>query len=151
MRLRSALLILVFSLLLGSSGPVFADDAVLTRSDVVTSIQSKYNPLFDVQYARFMAVKAKIINNPSKLQTFNEIIADFLQVRNFIDSSLKSSTVDLDVVMGYAEEELGEFENSLFLLEKAVTKKITITCIKGKQVKKVSGQAPKCPKGYKKK
>ncbi|NDE48230.1 MAG: hypothetical protein EB019_04610, partial [Actinobacteria bacterium] len=32
-----------------------------------------------------------------------------------------------------------------------VAKKITITCIKGKTTKKVSGVNPKCPKGYKKK
>ncbi|NDE48124.1 MAG: hypothetical protein EB019_04045, partial [Actinobacteria bacterium] len=32
-----------------------------------------------------------------------------------------------------------------------VAKKITITCIKGKSTKKVSGVNPKCPKGYKKK
>jgi M6 family metalloprotease-like protein len=33
----------------------------------------------------------------------------------------------------------------------AVAKKITITCIKGKTVKKVTAVNPKCPKGYKKK
>ena len=32
-----------------------------------------------------------------------------------------------------------------------VAKKITITCVKGKQVKKVSALKPVCPKGYKKK
>ena len=30
-------------------------------------------------------------------------------------------------------------------------KKVTITCVKGKLTKKVSGAAPKCPAGYKKK
>ena len=34
---------------------------------------------------------------------------------------------------------------------KPVIKKITITCVKGKSVKKVTGTAPKCPTGYKKK
>ena len=32
-----------------------------------------------------------------------------------------------------------------------VAKKTTITCVKGKSVKKVTGKNPKCPKGYKKK
>ena len=32
-----------------------------------------------------------------------------------------------------------------------VTKRTTITCVKGKKTKKVSGVKPKCPKGYKKK
>jgi hypothetical protein len=33
----------------------------------------------------------------------------------------------------------------------AVVKKTTITCVKGKLVKKVTGDKPKCPSGYKKK
>ena len=33
----------------------------------------------------------------------------------------------------------------------AATKKITITCVKGKIIKKVSGVKPRCPAGYKKK
>jgi len=35
--------------------------------------------------------------------------------------------------------------------DKAAAKKLTITCTKGKAVKQVSGQFPKCPVGYKKK
>ena len=35
--------------------------------------------------------------------------------------------------------------------ESAAVKKTTITCVKGKLVKKVTGTAPKCPSGYKKK
>jgi len=34
---------------------------------------------------------------------------------------------------------------------KPVAKKTTITCIKGKLIKKVSAVSPKCPTGYKKK
>jgi hypothetical protein len=34
---------------------------------------------------------------------------------------------------------------------KPVVKKITISCVKGKVTKKVTGTAPKCPAGYKKK
>ncbi|MTA79840.1 MAG: hypothetical protein F2954_00720 [Actinobacteria bacterium] len=36
-------------------------------------------------------------------------------------------------------------------IEKPIVKKTTITCIKGKTVKKVTANSPKCPKGYKKK
>ncbi len=137
--------------MLGSSGPVFAEDTATARSELVTSIQNKYNPLFDAQYARFMAVRTKILNDASMLPSFKVMLADFLEVRRVIDSNLKSSNSDLDAVRSYAEEELGEFESSLYQLEKQVAKNKTITCIKGKQVKKVSGLAPKCPKGYKKK
>jgi hypothetical protein len=33
----------------------------------------------------------------------------------------------------------------------AKSKKLTITCVKGKTVKKVTGLTPKCPSGFKKK
>jgi len=36
-------------------------------------------------------------------------------------------------------------------IAKPAVKKSTITCVKGKVVKKVSAVAPKCPSGYKKK
>jgi hypothetical protein len=36
-------------------------------------------------------------------------------------------------------------------LNKAVAKKVTITCVKGKVTKKVTAASPKCPVGYKKK
>ena len=36
-------------------------------------------------------------------------------------------------------------------ISKTAVKKITITCTKGKDIKKVTGTAPKCPAGYKKK
>ena len=36
-------------------------------------------------------------------------------------------------------------------ISKTEVKKITITCTKGKDIKKVTGTAPKCPAGYKKK
>ncbi len=151
MKFRSALLILVCSLVFGSSGPVFADDAATARSQLVTSILNKYSPLFDAEYARFMALRTKILNDASMLPSFKAMLADFLEVRRIIDSGLKSSNSDLDAVKSYAEEEVGEFDSSLYLLEKQVAKNKTITCIRGKQVKKVSGLTPKCPKGYKKK
>jgi hypothetical protein len=36
-------------------------------------------------------------------------------------------------------------------MAKPVVKKLTITCVKGKVVKKVTAVNPKCPAGYKKK
>lgn len=36
-------------------------------------------------------------------------------------------------------------------IEKPTVKKITISCVKDKSIKKVTGTAPKCPAGYKKK
>jgi hypothetical protein len=49
-----------------------------------------------------------------------------------------------------------EFKNPIYILESftvsgPVTKKSTITCIKGKLTKKITAVNPKCPAGYKKK
>jgi len=151
MKIRSALLVLICSLLLGSSGAVFADTAVPTRADQVTSIQDQYNPLFDAQHARLMAVKTKLALDPNVYRSFKAVLADFLDVRRVIDSNLSSSTSDLASVKDYADEELGEFDSTLNGLEAQAAKIKTIICIKAKQVKKVSGLTPKCPKGYKKK
>lgn len=161
MRTRSALLLLVMSLTVGSLSLAFAADPVATptptasstpsRADQVASIQEKYNPLFEVQYARLMAVKKKLALDANAYRTFKAVLVDFLDVRRVIDSNLQSSTSDLVAVKDYAEEELGEFESTLYSLEKQAASIRTITCTKAKQTKKVSGLAPKCPKGYKKK
>ena len=137
--------------MIGSTGPVFAADANTARADQVTSIQNRYNPLFDAQYARIMALRNKVLYDPSTLPTVKAVLKDFLEVRRVIDSGLASSISDLDAVKSYADEELGEFDSSLSQLETQVAKNKTITCIKDKRVKKVSGLIPKCPKGYKKK
>lgn len=161
MKTRSALLILVGSLLLGSSGPVFAADPVATptpttsatpsRADQVASIQSQYNPIFDAQYARLMVVKKKLVLDANAYRSYKAVLADFLEVRRVIDSNLQSSTSDLAAVKDYADEETGEFASTISGLEAQAAKIKTISCIKGKVVKKVSGLAPKCPKGFKKK
>ncbi|MEI6407110.1 MAG: hypothetical protein WCO85_06245, partial [Actinomycetes bacterium] len=90
-------------------------------------------------------------------------------VRRTIDQNLADPTSDLDTVAGYAEEETGEFADTLRLMEKQVStpkasptpsakvtpkkvvKKTTITCLKGKTVKNVTAVNPVCPKGYVKK
>ncbi len=52
----------------------------------------------------------------------------------------------------FIQEELGEFSTSQFKLTQLAAKIKTISCIKGKVVKKVSAiGTPKCPAGYKKK
>ena len=82
---------------------------------------------------------------------FKPILADFLQIRKFINDGLASDTQGIEVFVSYADEELGEFENTMYLLEKEIAKSKTITCIKGKTVKKVMALKPKCPTGYKQK
>jgi hypothetical protein len=49
------------------------------------------------------------------------------------------------------EAEAKAIADKLAAAKAAALKKITITCIKGKSVKKVTAVKPVCPKGYKKK
>jgi hypothetical protein len=151
MKAKGALTILICALMLGSSGSIFAADTTPTRSDIVTSIQSQYNPLFDSQYARLVAIKKKVSLDAGTLRSYKALLVDFLDVRRIIDTGLASSTSDLDALKSYAEEETGEFESSISAVEMVAAKIRTITCTKAKVVKKVSGLALKCPKGYQKK
>ena len=134
-----------------SSGTVFALEEIPNRPDRVSEFQAKYDPLYDAQYARLVVVRGKILNDASMLPSFKLVMADFLGVRKFLDESIVSPTSDLDSVIAYADEELGEFENTLYLLQKQLATHKTITCIKGKTIKKVMALKPVCPKGYKKK
>jgi hypothetical protein len=151
MKTRNLLIALVSTLLFISTTAVYAEDVVLTRDEQIAEFQAKYDPLYDAQYARLVVVRGKILNDASMLPSFKLVMADFLGVRKFLDESIVSPTSDLDSVIAYADEELGEFENTLYLLQKQLATHKTITCIKGKTIKKVMALKPVCPKGYKKK
>ncbi|CAB5106401.1 MAG: hypothetical protein F2954_01365 [Actinobacteria bacterium] len=151
MKSLRALAVLVGSLLFISAGVSLAAETVPTRAEQVAQFHAKYDPLYDAQYSRLMIVKSKITNNASMLPSFKLIMVDFLGVRKFLDTSLNSPTAELETLISYAEEELGEFTNTLYLLETQVAKSKTITCVKGKTIKKVMALKPVCPKGYVKK
>jgi uncharacterized protein (UPF0254 family) len=151
MKTSRVLLILIPSLILFSTTPAIAEEVSPSRAEQVAQIHAKYDPLYDAQYARLMAVKSKITNNASMLSSFKFVMEDFLGVRKFLDTSLSSPTAELETIISYAEEELGEFTNTLYLLETQVAKSKTITCVKGKTTKKVMALKPVCPKGYSKK
>jgi hypothetical protein len=148
------------SSMLGVSSPAFAADptpsssaspASPTRAEQVAAIQDQYNPLFDAEYARFVAVQKKALVDASLTRTVKAQFADFLNTRGIIATNLSSSTSDLSSVKDFAEEETGEFSSTLNMLEAEVAKIKTISCIKAKVVKKVTALSPKCPSGYKKK
>jgi len=151
MKSLRALTVLVSSLLFISAGVSLAAETVPTRAEQVAQFHAKYDPLYDAQYSRLMIVKSKITNNASMLPSFKLVIADFLGVRKFLDTSLNSPTAELETLISYADEELGEFTNTLYLLETQVAKSKTITCVKGKTIKKVMALKPVCPKGFIKK
>ena len=143
--------VLVLSLFVGFTGVARAADVLPTREQQVVAIHAQYDPIFDAQYARILAIKAKTVNNPKLLSSYNFILKDFLHVREFINTSLTDITTDIEVLKSYAEEETGEFSFSIPLLEKEAANSKTIICTKGKVSKKVAGLKPVCPSGYKKK
>lgn len=151
MRIRrfTALLTLVFSFSFLSS--VYADETTTVTINPLNQLQNKFDPLYDAQYARLMVIYAKIQGDSKMLTSFKVITDDFANVRRVLTNSYKNPDSDVIQVKEYAEEELGEFENTLYLLEKQFAKKTTITCIKGKLSKKVTAYSPVCPTGYKKK
>lgn len=151
MKSSRALTVLVCSLMLTGSGVAFADVASDARAATVLSIQSKFNPGFDGQYVRLLAAQVKAANDAGTTKAIKSMIKDFLGMRTTIDTGLASSTSDLDTILGFAEEELGEFDYSIYQLEQQIAKSKTIKCVKGKIVKKIMALKPVCPKGYAKK
>jgi len=151
MKLRRVNSILVSALLLIGTGSAFADTALLSRDEQVAAFKAKYDPKFDKAYADYMVFKAKLSLDPSTKATFTSVIDDINEVRRTINGNLVDPNAAMQPIIEYAEEELGEFAVTRFQLEKLAAKIKTITCVKGKATKKVSGLTPKCPSGFKKK
>ena len=70
-----------------------------------------------------------------------------------IEEKMRNLPIVLGKDLNTAKYNIASVNKSLDISEKvwAATQKITITCLKGKVVKKVTGINPKCPSGYKKK
>ena len=151
MKLRSLLFVLVASFIIGGNVPVYAEDVVPTRAEEVATLQVKYKGMFDIQYARFLALKPKLVNDSSSAAILKAAVVDFLDVRGMIERSLVDPATEVASTKAYAAEEFGEFEVTLGKLEYAANTNKTITCVKGKTTKKIAALKPVCPKGYTKK
>lgn len=151
MKLRRVISVLVSALLLIGTGSAFADTTALSRDEQVAAFKAKYDPKFDKAYADYMIFKSKLSLDPSTKATFTSVIDDINEVRRTINGNLADPNAAMQPIIEYAEEELGEFAVTRFQLEKLAAKIKTITCVKGKTTKKVSGLTPKCPSGFKKK
>ena len=151
MKLRRVNSILVSALLLIGTGSAFAETTVVSRDEQVAAFKAKYDPKFDKAYADYMVFKAKLSLDPSTKATFKSVIDDINEVRRTINGNLANPSAVMQPIIEYAEEELGEFVATRYQLEKLAAKIKTISCVKGKTTKKVSGLTPKCPSGFKKK
>ena len=149
MKLRvliAALLAMSISLI---ATPAIADP--LTKDEAVVLMQDKYDPKFDSQVARLLAMKSKAFTASSTKKWYLAIQADIDDVRRVINASMASALDDYQGPVAYAEEETGEFDSYLSDLETKIRARRSITCIKGKTVKKITEVKPVCPKGYRKK
>lgn len=150
MKLRRVFSVVVSVLLVLGTGSASADTAVLSRDEQVAAFKAKYDPKFDKAYADYMVFKAKLSLDQSTKATFNSVIEDIIEVRRTINGNLADPSASMQTITEYAEEELGEFVVTRYQLEKLAAKIKTISCVKGKVTKKVSGLSPQCPSGYKK-
>jgi hypothetical protein len=151
MKLRRIFSVLISALLFIGTGSAFADTTLTSREEQVATFKAKYDLKFDKAYADYMVFKGKLSLDPSTKATFTSVIDDINEVRRTINANLANPSAPMQPIIEYAEEELGEFVITRYQLEKLAAKIKSISCIKGKTTKKVSGLSPKCPSGYKRK
>jgi M6 family metalloprotease-like protein len=86
---------------------------------------------------------------------FKDLIAKSNQIRSQIESENENkATAELKALQEAEEKAAAAQKAKQEAATKSTTvikKKTTITCIKGKTIKKVTGFSPKCPSGYRKK
>jgi hypothetical protein len=151
MKISKISALIVAAIVIGSAPAAIAEDATVDRATRVEQIRARWNPVFDTQFVALKALEAKAKLDPIIYKTYKSMYADFIGVRKTIEDALNNPSADVEGAASYAEEETGEFATTIPELTRLVNTIKTITCIKGKTTKKVSGTAPKCPAGYKKK
>lgn len=151
MKITKISLALTSALLFGLAPASVAADVAVDRATRVEEIKARWNPLFDQQYLELTALAAKAKLDRTVLANYKYLLDDFIHVRQVIDAALVSASGDIEAAAAYAEEETGEFMSAIPALANEVARIKTITCVKAKTTKKVSGLSPKCPAGFKKK
>lgn len=131
--------------------PANADDPLVDRAATVELIKVKYIPTLEDQRSTLLKLKSIMKVDKALLKQVNSVIADFDSNFAAITKGLADPNQAIQPIIDLCEEEVEEFANSIYQLKLMAGKIKSITCIKGKTSKKVSGLAPKCPAGYKKK
>lgn len=149
MIMKKAILAIASIALVLSSTPAMAEG---TRADEVIAFHTKYDAQFDQILVKFTAAKAKLAFDPASLALVNNSISNLVETRRVIEQNLADANAPMANVVRLADEQLGMFSLTQFKLDNLIAKIKTISCVKGKAVKKVSSLATaKCPAGYKKK
>lgn len=141
------LLCIAISLIFASTPAMAEGD----RVDDVIAFKAKYDIEFDAVLVRFAAAKKKLAFDASSTALIKNSIANLTETRRVIEQNLADPNAPMANVIRLADEQLGMFSLTNFKLDNLMAKVKTVTCVKGKTVKKISAiGTPKCPSGYKK-
>ena len=150
MRIGKFITTLLTATLILSAAPAVADSAS-DRAATVEMLKLKYVKVLDEQHSTLLAIKSQMKAEPTLLKQVNAVLADFNSNYAAIINGLANVEQPIQPIIDLCQEEVEEFANSIYLLQQMVKKIKTISCTKGKVIKKVSGLAPVCPKGFTKK
>jgi len=150
MELKKLLSVVLSILLIFGASPAKADSAS-DRAATVEILKQKYVKVLDEQHSTLLAIKSQMKAEPTLLKQVNAVLADFNSNYAAIINGLANVEQPIQPIIDLCQEEVEEFANSIYLLQQMVKKIKTISCTKGKVIKKVSGLAPVCPKGFTKK
>ena len=151
MKLRRIFSVLISALLFIGAGSAFADSTLTSREEQVANFKAKYDPQFDAVLVKFTAAKKRLAFDASSSALIKNSIANLTETRRVIEQNLADPNAPMANVIRLADEQLGMFSLTNFKLDNLMAKVKTVTCVKGKTVKKISAiGTPKCPSGYKK-
>ena len=150
MRTGKFITTLLTATLILSAAPAVADSPS-DRAATVEMLKQKYVKVLDEQHSTLLAIKSQMKAEPTLLKQVNAVLADFNSNYAAIINGLANVDQPIQPIIDLCQEEVEEFANSIYLLQQMVKKIKTISCSKGKVIKKVSGLAPVCPKGFTKK
>ncbi len=150
MRTGKFITTLLTATLILSAAPAVADSAS-DRAATVEMLKLKYVKVLDEQHSTLLAIKSQMKAEPTLLKQVNAVLADFNSNYAAIINGLANVEQPIQPIIDLCQEEVEEFANSIYLLQQMVKKIKTISCTKGKVIKKVSGLAPVCLKGFTKK
>lgn len=141
------LLCIAISLIFASTPAMAEGD----RVDDVIAFKAKYDPQFDAVLVKFTTAKKRLTFDASSSALIKNSIANLTETRHVIEQNLADPNAPMANVIRLADEQLGMFSLTNFKLDNLMAKVKTVTCVKGKTVKKISAiGTPKCPSGYKK-
>lgn len=147
--MKKLLIALLAALLVFTTYPANAEGM---RVDEVAAFKDKYDPQFDAVLVKFTAAKKRLAFDASSAALIKNSIANLTETRRVIEQNLADPNAPMANIIRLADEQLGMFSLTNFKLDNLVAKVRTISCIKGKTVKKVTAiGTPKCPAGFKKK